>query len=737
MYSSFFVKDLIGVSEYYSLEFSSYLKERYIKRSSFVKKYASTFALTVGASVTGFIDFFQFLKIIHLAFFTVENGGVYAEKNINHLLFPHFEEYIIGICFIRTAFVDKKSLKEIGQKHYCIKICGNHILFFFRKPVFLDLEYVILILGELAPIKYFVHNKLLHQKLQSLSGISNKLNKNATVPKPVIALNNKTSYGQIVSLVNSKNKESYELYAKTIGLAIRKFGFFFMEVDICNKELNISDFKNSSLLIIGQQRIIEECSGMRDIEALDGVNILNCDYVSLLNNCNLRDRWLPEGKIQRYVSSGIKVSEPSFKINHYKIEKPLEIRFYKEKGIYLVDNANVSKCDDKEPSIFKLDSGRSFGIYRNITHRTKVFHYLMDQKSVIRDDAGSLNETLIIYKLFIINAAKKPLVVKECPRFLFLKLDDCTLEKSERHLEEIGKTGFFTNVGLLMFDVLADRMLSFREMHYPSIRFTPHAGGWKHSFWKNIIKNKDYHSDILNRNKEYLKAYSENFKIHYSPVTHTHFYSMGANAIPVLKDIGIKAGIMNSPPRSNNNHFVSMPMGHPSYGYGFYEEGFFYLNFEDYNKFKYEQENRWDFLKQCSKINGKGDVSKAVQRGYFAVRRAFLSGFPAILSTHEFRMLRFSPHEIREILEGILRKLESEKLAPVLMDDVSVVNYLKNYISVQFKDTMESNGSITMKATGAPSVNMKFTVYGKNGLSREVILPKGQSVLTFNRKSYV
>ena len=54
------------------------------------------------------------------------------------------------------------------------------------------------------------------------------------------------------------------------------------------------------------------------------------------------------------------------------------------------------------------------------------------------------------------------------------------------------------------------------------------------------------------------------------------------------------------------------------------------------------------------------------------MKRAFLLGLPAILSTHEYRMLRFTPREISAVVSDILRRLEEQDMAPVLASDEQI-----------------------------------------------------------------
>ena len=107
---------------------------------------------------------------------------------------------------------------------------------------------------------------------------------------------------------------------------------------------------------------------------------------------------------------------------------------------------------------------------------------------------------------------------------------------------------------------------------------------------------------------------------------------------------------------------------------------------------------------------------------------AFRAGFPAILSTHEHRMLRFQPDEFGEVMRGILARLKEDGLSPVLATDVEVKDYLESYSDATV-ETVDSTGSKLQVKTEEPATgDVTFTIHRDNEM-QHVTLGEGESYL--------
>ena len=586
MFLSFRARNLSGILGCGNLRISKVLQHRYKSRVPCPRGLARTYFLACKGRITGFVRVISLFKTFFLALFDIEDKDVYRADDSEHLFYPHLEEYIAGVALFRKRNIDAQSLRQAKRCRGSVGILGMYAVVLCRKPILLDLEYVVLQLGQSAALRILIHNPLTRKILSWLPQKGLELKPDT----PYISTSPPRSppaISSIISIIDSDQDHAYALYRETLGNALRQFGFFFQELDLSKPAFTLENCQNASLIVLGQQGILRSLS---ERSALEGLNILNCDHWSLRDD-RIREKWLPGKTLIEKTSRSIAIERSSVTVS------------LGEKVVFFC-------ASDLQQSIqmlpFRLDSGAPFCFPHK---ESGVYHCLLDQTSIAEQTFGSLNESAFFFRHLIAETARKPLILKECPRFLFLKLDDITLEQSKDHLLEISRTGLYANVGLFMFDVPADNLAPFAKGGHPGLRFTPHSGGWKHAFWKDAIHKADLSHDALSTHTAFIRTYFEHFQLEHSPVTHTHFYAIGENATPYLKSLGIRASIMSNTPESRQ---FNLPIGHPSYGYGEHTDGLFRLSFEDHNHYKYDSRNTWDFLKRCTTVTGKGDAIKVL-----------------------------------------------------------------------------------------------------------------------------
>jgi hypothetical protein len=345
-----------------------------------------------------------------------------------------------------------------------------------------------------------------------------------------------------------------------------------------------------------------------------------------------------------------------------------------------------------------------------------TYHCLFDHAEAARSRCGSVNEALFLIRAVILGLCSRPIAVKECPRFLLLKLDDVMLERGADHLFQISRTGVHTNVGLFLNDVPLEAITEELKRN-ERLSFTPHSAGWKHSYWYDAIAARDYEPEELKRSVEHIAGQFAVRGITLSRVANLHFYALQQNAVPFLRHLGVDASMMYTRARRQ-------PAYRESYQFSPDAEGLFRMSAEDHSGFKYHPLNTWDILKRCANPDGRGNVEKAIARAHRAARRAFIAGFPAILSTHEFRMLRFRPQEMREVVEGVLDRLKSDHLAPSLCSDEALADYLQENLYVGMVEASSQHDRLVLTTGRPPRSDFVSRIY-HDGRAYDVTLKSG------------
>ena len=617
------------------------------------------------------------------------------KARVSQIIFPFFEEFVFGFLLIHAPQESRAAALRVSRSCICISLGNWAMVVTTRLPQVIDARYVVLRMLELKPIQFLVHNRACHKVLYWLS-----LRKRTRLPvssEPPAHQTVRFPKQAIVSIVDSREKETFQQYLATVGAAFRRFGIQFREIDIAHGPLRLAEVSGAPLVVMGQQ------GTLRRLDALPGppARILNFDYLSL-NKPGHRPSWICAPQLRR-------IAVARAYVGAIELDFPESLSFYLGTPL--------------PHGVLKLESGDCPYFQGN---HPDLFHCFFDHLQAGKNCFGAPSEALFLIRSVVLDLVTSPVVVKECPRFLMLKIDDVTLEKSGSHLAQIAKTRVHANIGLFLNELYLETLDS-KLKNDPALGFVPHSAGWKHSYWKDVIRKKEYDEQALGRGVAHIEGFFSSLAIPRSGTANLHFYAMQPEAVPYLRRLGFEASMMYGPQCSESpGSSLKIPQL-ASYRFAPGPCGLFLMSAEDHHGFRYALSNTWDFLKRCTKPTGKGSVEKAIARGYAAAKRAFVAGFPAILSTHEYRLLRFRPEEIFEIIQGIMIELRRSGLQPEFCSGDHLSNYMKSFLQAGSVEAHDADGQLVASAERPPRMDLRCHVHYGQLESEEVTIAQGSA----------
>jgi hypothetical protein len=604
---------------------------------------------------------------------------------LDEIIFPFLDEFIIGAFVVRAP--RNSGISSTKRRHWRAIRIGRRraLVVMVRWPRAIDIQFGLLQLGQWRALQPFIHNRLCHRLLQRIAMLRQAKtgSRNAGPHTGRIVLQSaKVPQDAVISLVDSSSPDTYRSYVSTVRYALHRFGIPFQEIDVAGAAISIASLPPSPLTVVGQQGVLR--SVIAD-EAAEPARILNFDYTSV-------------------------ASQDSARL--FTELTKVEAREARVGGVKLVfdDPVAFQVARHGRGSAITLAGGAC----PYFADGTGTFHCFFDQAAAMRSRSGGPNEVSFLVQAAILELCTQPIDVRPCPRFLMLKLDDVTLKDSAAHLVEIARTGVHTNVGLFLNDVPLEAITD-ELRNNTRLSFAPHAAGWKHSYWRDVINSVDYAAEDLRRSVEHIAGHFAARGIAISPVANLHFYALQRGATPFLSELGIHTSIMYGRGSRHPAHLQS-------YQSGWDDAGIFRMSAEDHSSFRYHLNNTWDILKRCANPDGTGNVEKAIARGFDAARKAFVAGCPAILSTHEFRMLRFRPGQMREVIGGILDRLENEHLTPILRSDEAIAEYLETAERGALNETGTARDEVILRGERSPHVALSCQLYNSDPADREVTL---------------
>ena len=341
----------------------------------------------------------------------------------------------------------------------------------------------------------------------------------------------------------------------------------------------------------------------------------------------------------------------------------------------------------------------------------------------------------------IIWAVKKPFVAKTIPPFVTCRIDDASgsanifgkkkdsANKKFAYLDILNKFGYIPNIGLFIDDITEEDGNIIKTKYDKGLaEFSPHA----FSDPKNInehpiymLHNGDQFSEAeLRKNFARVDEKFRRWGIRQAKAVNAHFCETGTNAVPFLREQGVKFSMQPGVPFGYN--WAGAAEGkHPRWDpkpYG--DHGFHYdamLNHPEIfdvvahplgshklkgsivsNDFLWGNTTFWEE----SEFN---NIEGAAKKGAGIIKLGLSSGFFGCLMAHEQRIATLSVNEFEETLRRIDSSLSDREKIFASYDEIA--EYLYNHSQSKLMGVKLERGKISCRLSGQSTVPLKLSVF--------------------------
>lgn len=644
----------------------------------------------------------QFLKIYAYATYILPEGSERFEE-VSPIIQRLKREHIVSIHKVPA------------------KITKSRFIICLRRPHRKDITYCLLKGFNFKKIFFLIRSKSFTWFFTSVSRLFSRRAKHKLGSAPVSLKDIPAPPDEIITspqvmvLIDRSCEEEYARYASGIKGLLHHFGFCYKEIDKDTWQGGAFDISPQiKLVLIAQASLINkipEKNISRIISYVEkGGGLFNIDH-----DINLTRGDLSALLGIRSVGRAIMMKE--FRLN--PIEGILKLPGEDD---YKIDSAVAAypfHVADSRDSLTVISDNKMTIVSVQKLGNGNICNFFLSAD--VWDERLSLALPIMTHLLkeLIIYCAAKPIVLKHCPPYYFIKLDDVTLKSSIPQIKAFLNKKIPVSLGLFLYDTSHENINTLKNIMLQNERLvslSPHSGGWKHSFWFDVLNKKPLSRERQLEHINEIRQFFSFYGLPMSKVLNPHFYEMGSDAVISLKETGFKYTMMSFKPTKLQGKIGlekkgKGAMGNISYFYGYIGEELHNFCAEDYNHLRYLPENLWDWLRGCTSQNGQGITYNAVQRGFLTLLKAYYRGFPAVLSTHEYRLTRFTPDQIEDILQQIEDKISGYGFKPIRASDETVSAAIKDLEDTYISSVSDSAGTIDISLKGRCDTPFELFVY--------------------------
>lgn len=341
----------------------------------------------------------------------------------------------------------------------------------------------------------------------------------------------------------------------------------------------------------------------------------------------------------------------------------------------------------------------------------------------------------------IVWAARKPFVMQGMPPMLGMRVDDVwgawremSPENPLLWVEIAQKFGIKPWLGIFtdnMDDISSEKVREYT--HEGTATAFPHAFvgcEWvdtdleEHWIYLNH-SDGPYSNEQVRENAHRAKAWFDENGISMSKLALGHYYEMGSNALPYLKDWGCEfIGIhMNTDVSylSGANWIKAGP-------YRQYEDGVLSVQRPVYYGDYVFDNQFFNCVTEIRDVCGyewapTSQVKFTIKNGIEQVRRALDSMCPAVLFTHESAWIqRMTPKTWTKSLEGITKAVANYEPEYLTMDEICKYARAKHDLCIKFAE-VESENKLRLQLIGKNDMETKCYVFtdSQNGIAQKLV----------------
>jgi hypothetical protein len=531
----------------------------------------------------------------------------------------------------------------------------------------------------------------------------------------------------LLIIVDSTNQSEYELVGKTVFAALRYWGMPYTVLDIAREGLSGQKLDGYSCVVIAQPRMAGRLAGSRAEKIRDavkgGVGLVSLDFMVNEYDAPLQEIFggLSTGS-SPVPKSALRTADNAHYITSRR-DRGSVVSFACPIEVTLIHN--VSYRLPQHRLIETLDCWPV--VLVSEFERGKAVQFTLSPEVWLNDvlgHAGGLDDVLW---RSIIWAAKKPFVMRAMPPFVTALVDDCSSSYNHfGYVDAFNRHGYTPHLELFLDDVdrvfHQDRTLGARAIkaRYDEglVEIAAHGFTYDSQIYFDHRLGRAYDDDQLAKNFERFDHQFADWGIRPSSFVNAHFGEIGVNALPYLKERGIRfyGGIhpfgeawfgddearlrWEPAPYGQRGFLLDYMPGHPE---------FFALKAQvEPHWYTAEQRAEADCLWGNTIFWGESDSNDVESAAYQAVKqikRGLNSLFYGSLYTHEQRIAALSMGELDRFLS----------LVDDLMSGFDTIPCSLELVAEYAVNLRESR--ITVAQCGGESGRLACTLEGKASLT--------------------
>lgn len=364
--------------------------------------------------------------------------------------------------------------------------------------------------------------------------------------------------------------------------------------------------------------------------------------------------------------------------------------------------------------------------------RLAVWHDMGWASHSILGPLKGLDDVLLQSLVF---AARKPFVVQGMPKFLGMRVDDVwgawrdKLPQNPLRWVEIANSFGITPWLGVFPDNVNEETLSALKSHAANQTATMFPHGftgcqWTKSeeerfIWFDHFAGKPYDDETMRSNVRRVKGWFAEHRLPISKLALPHYYEMGENAIPYLLEMGCEFTGTHMPPDTpyggeDSAWLCAAPFRKYETGPNHTEVPVFYADYL-HTKSPETDGKLFNCITEIRDVCGfewapTTDVEQTVKNGVAQIERAWKSGVPAVLFTHESCWIqRMDENTFTAALQGIFDALGAQN--PICAPMEEICAYVRAKVAIRLHAAYVDGGKVSLSLSGKNDRATFLTVY--------------------------
>jgi len=504
---------------------------------------------------------------------------------------------------------------------------------------------------------------------------------------------------KLIALINSSGRLCDKLHTEGFLFSgLRHCGIPYSIIDLAKRKLTKIDVDNCAGIIIAQENIIpllDKTSWKIILDAVNsGVGLINFDPTFCKTPASVQKKLEICSEPYSIFTNKLRVATSEHYITKYQeLENLIVTKKYVPVTAIKTASSNwntiLEAIVGKEQLIFSrhllpgipLEPSHSPALMLRSYGKGKIAFFNLNLRFWLPEFHGHANGCDDIFFRTIVWAAKKPFITKALPRFVMLRVDDCSGTHDFNYIEIMAKYGFIPSIACFL-DKISDehwgKLKKYQEQGI--ITILSHAFSYYDLLYFNFGVGEHSETELVDKFRREEDIFSRQ-KIKPGRVVHVHCNALGTNALPKLKQRN--KSFLEFPPFSlgttnpERTSTPTPPYSSPLMGYDKLPEDQDFFRY--YGRFQTDDMTSADFL-EGNVLTWLGqrpsnDIPSGIKNGAGQVSLGLNSIYFGQLITHEQKFSVMTLKEIDSLFSGIVNNIKYDNIKFGSIE--TVAEYLK------------------------------------------------------------